>query len=196
VLDSAVIHPQTWTEVLPLHDLFPPGRPLEVDVGCGKGRFLVARAGAHPGTDFLGVDRLLRRIQKADRKIALAELANVRLLRVEASYAIRFLLPALSVTTYYVFFPDPWPKRRHHRRRLFTPGLIADFHRTLLPGGTVHVSTDHVGYLGEISALVDGDPRFIRASPFIPSEDEVTEFERIFRRQGLDVSRLSFQKAA
>lgn len=194
MVDSAIFTPPSWTEVIRLEDLFPSPAPLEVDVGCGKGRFLATHARAHPDVHFLGIDRLLRRIRKADRKVVRQELANVRLLRIEARYALECLLPAESVNTYYVFFPDPWPKRRHHRRRLLRDAFLDAVWRTLQAGGCVHLATDHGNYFEEMCAGFGAHAGFTEAPVFTPAEEEQTEFERTFLEQGETVLRCSYRK--
>jgi tRNA (guanine-N7-)-methyltransferase len=199
---SAIYTPPSWTAPLELDDVFPlpadepAGRrpPLEVDVGCGKGRFLAARAAARRDINFLGIDRQLRRLRKVDRKLARAGLDNVRLLRIEASYAIAFLIPPRCVSTYYIFFPDPWPKRRHHRRRMFSEAFMADLDRTLLPAGVVHVATDHLDYFAEIRARLLAQPGYAEEMPFVPSEAERTDFELIFLSKGDPIGRCTFRK--
>ena len=99
--------------MLDVEKIFGRKAPLHVDLGCGDGSFLCAIAQRMPGKNFLGIERLLNRVRTSARKAA--ALDNVRLLRIESSYAVRYLLPAESVETFYLLFPDPWPKRRHHR---------------------------------------------------------------------------------
>ena len=168
--------------------------PIEVDIGCGKGRFLIARARAHPDTRFLGIDRLPRRMAKLDARVRRHGLRNVRLLLSEASLAVERLLPAASVSVFYLFFPDPWPKRRHHRRRLCGPGFLDSVHRALAPDGQIHIATDHEGYFEAMRALFANDPRFTPLPPFEPSEEERTDFEVIFLGQGARIGRASFRR--
>ncbi|MBP7275043.1 MAG: tRNA (guanosine(46)-N7)-methyltransferase TrmB [Kiritimatiellae bacterium] len=158
-----------------------PGQPMEVDMGCGKGRFLLARAAAHPEVNFLGVDRLLGRLRKIDRKAQRMGLTNIRLLRFDAYYAATYLIPAGSVRAYYVFFPDPWPKVRHHRHRLFNEPFMDALARTLVSGGFVHAATDHMPYFHEIARILTSDARFALEPALRPSDDERTDFERLFR---------------
>ena len=96
----------------PLPLAFDPSRPLEVEVGCGKGRFLTGRAAANPGMDFLGIERMLGRVHSFDDKCRRLKISNAHVLRLEALYTFWYLLPAHSVRTVYVFFPDPWPKKK------------------------------------------------------------------------------------
>jgi len=181
------------TEIDPLR-LFGNSSPLEVDVGCGYGRFLLARAARFPETNFLGLDRLLRRMRKVAKKIHKAGFANVRLLRIEASYAIEHMLPASSVTAFFVLFPDPWPKKRHHGRRLFNEEFMNTLHSKLVPGGVIHAATDHEEYFEAIHDLFINDSRFSEIPPFIPTEEERTGFELIFEEQKKKVGRCSIRK--
>ena len=184
IRDSLRMVPATeaeWLGPLPVSSWFAcPQLPLEVDLGCGKGRFLLAHAAKHPDVNFLGIDRMLRRIRKVDNRARRLDLANLRLLRMEAYYAVAFLLPPASVSTYYIFFPDPWPKARHEGHRLFNAAFLAALHRTLAPGGVVHVATDHPPYFAQLADVFAGDARFAAVAPFIPPEDEQTDFERYF----------------
>lgn len=178
--DSVRIFADDWLRPLPFPALYPAQQPLEVDLGCGKGRFLLARAAAHPKSNFLGMDRMLRRVRKVDRKVVRSHLTNVRLLRMDAYYAVVYLVPPETVSTYYIFFPDPWPKARHHKNRLFNPLFLDALVRTLVPGGKVHVATDHQPYFEEIEDLLRNDERFLLTAPFVPSEEEQTDFEMYY----------------
>lgn len=159
---------------------YPAEQPLDVDLGCGKGRFLLARAVAYPARNFLGIERMLRRVRKVDRQIQRRGLANVRLMRIEAYYAVAYLMPPRAVSTYYLFFPDPWPKRRHHGHRLFNPRFMDALDRTMLPGARLHVATDEEPYHRAISRLLAEDGRFGACQPFVPAPEEQTDFERYY----------------
>ncbi len=187
-----VLDPSDITQALPLSQIFGSGAPLEIDVGCGKGRFLLERARRHPDTPFLGIERLKGRVEKVTGKIRRAGLTNVRLLRLEALYTIQFLLPDDCVRAIYVFFPDPWPKRRHHRRRLFSPEFLSTLNAKLIAGGAVHVATDHLDYFAEIAKLLRADARFTEVEPYHRDEPEQTDFERIFRGKGMQIGQASF----
>jgi len=167
---------------------------LEVDLGCGKGRFLLARAERHPDIAFLGIDRLLLRLLKVERKALCRRCFNIRLLYVDACYAVSYLLPARSVAAYYIFFPDPWPKRRHHRRRLFNESFLNALDKTLIPAGCIHVATDHANYFEHIRRVFSDDVRF---QPIVPLElraDERTGFELLFLNEHRAIGRCSFKK--
>ncbi|MFH0909251.1 MAG: tRNA (guanosine(46)-N7)-methyltransferase TrmB [bacterium] len=176
-MESLRIIPDDWLNPLRLDTIFDPARPLEIDLGCGKGRFLLARAQHHPDVQFFGIDRMLRRIRKIDNRAKRLKLNNVRLLRMEGYYAVSYLVPAAAIDTYYVFFPDPWPKKKHHAHRLFNEKFIDALHRTLKPGGRVHVATDHLPYFEVIREALGQDARFKPIEPFVPEETERTDFE-------------------
>src|ERR1043166_9674539 len=93
--------------------LFQKSQPLEIELGCGDGSFLVEYARRHPEHNFIGVERLLGRIRKLDRKGRRAGLTNLRGVRIESMYFLEFLLPPRSAIALHIYFPDPWPKRKH-----------------------------------------------------------------------------------
>ena len=182
-LDPAPLDPAT---------LFGRHRPLEVDIGSGKGRFLLARAAACPEVDFIGTERQRRRVDKVATKAARAGLANIRLLHTEIDFALERLLPDQAVSTFYIFYPDPWPKRRHHPRRLINADFIHLLHRKLQPHGHVHFATDDLDYFAAAEPLFATSPRFARCAPFIPAPAEQTDFELLFAAQGKHANRCSF----
>ena len=187
--------PADWLGPLGVRQFFAhPERRLEVDLGCGKGRFLLARAAKHPETNFLGIDRMLRRIRKVDNRARRLDLDQIRLLRVEAYYAVAHLLPPAAVDVCYVFFPDPWPKARHEGHRLFNAPFLAALHRALVPNGVVHVATDHAPYFEQLAAVFGGDAHFAPIAPFVPAADEQTDFELYFAGRK-EIHRLSVRKA-
>lgn len=190
---SIRIRTDNWLGPLPLATYFPKQQPIEVDLGCGKGRFLLARAAAQPDTNFLGIDRMLARIRRIDHRAVRRKMDNIRLLRVEGYYAIAHLMPAATVRTYYIFHPDPWPKKKHHEHRLFNPRFVDALVRTLLPGGRIHVSTDHLPYFEQIRTILDADARFAPIEPFIPGPEEQTDFERWYITRG-PIGRCSYEK--
>jgi tRNA (guanine-N7-)-methyltransferase len=183
-LPSSIYVPSNWVARLDWGEVFGNAQPVEVDIGCGKGSFLLWSAQTRATTNIVGVDRLLRRLRKIDRKVQRIGLPNVRLIRVEASYLVGFLVPEASVAAYHVYFPDPWPKRRHHQRRLIGGAFLSDLHRTLCEGGVVNCATDDVEYFQWIQQ------EFYRIGEYAETEAEVlpeagrTDFERDFLATG------------
>ena len=187
------IIPENWLDPYDFKAAFPhPDRPLEVDIGSGKGRFLAARSGRFPETNFLGIERQLIRINSSGRRCERAGRDNVRLFRMEGYYAISQMMPERYVANYYFFFPDPWPKARHEDQRLFKPPFMDALHRTLEEGGCLHVASDHLPYFDEIHAQLSGDHRFGETTTFEPDNAERTDFELIFSHKR--IGRCSFQK--
>ena len=154
--DEAAVEyvPKSLTSALEFDKVFSRPAPLEIDLGCGDGVFLAALAQENPAHNFLGIERLLGRVRSVCRKVARLDLKNARILRMESNYAVRHLLAAGSVTTFHLLFPDPWPKRRHHRRRAFTPEFVSSIHRALIAGGLFHVATDHADYFHQIERVI------------------------------------------
>jgi tRNA (guanine-N7-)-methyltransferase len=187
------VEPENWLDPIDFAACFPhPEQPLEVDIGSGKGRFLVARSGKFPETNYLGIERQLIRIHSSGRRCERAGRENVRLFRCEGYYAINYLMPVEAVSSYYFFFPDPWPKARHHDCRLFNAAFMDALYRTLRSDGCLHVATDHLPYFEEIYALLSSDERFEEIPHFEPDESERTDFELIFSHK--QIGRCSFRK--
>ena len=166
---------------------FDLSRPLEVEVGCGRGRFLTGRAARHPDCTFLGVERMLERVHVFDGKTRRLGLANAHVLRLEALYTFHYLLPEHHARVVYVFFPDPWPKKKHHSHRLFGPLFLNALWKRLEIGGRLEFATDHAEYFQVVEACFAGDARFERVAPMERGPDEWTEFETLFRGQGLPI---------
>ena len=181
-----------WLNPMDLAGFYDMGRPLDVDVGCGKGRFLLARAVANPEVNYLGIDRMLKRIRKIDNKLKRRKIENTRLLRMDAYYALAHLIPPNVVRTYFVFFPDPWPKKRHHGNRFFNEEFLNAIHRTMTPEGELHFATDHLPYYEQVKDILVKDPRFDLIDPFVPDESEQTDFERYYI-QHVEIGRVSIR---
>lgn len=182
--------------VIPVTDITKPlacpaiydlSRPLEVEVGCGKGRFLTGRAAANPDCVFLGIERVLGRVRTFDNKTRRLGLANAHVVRLEALYTFWYLLPAHHARTVYVFFPDPWPKRKHHSHRLFGPLFLSALWKRLEIGGWLEFATDHEEYFHVVEGCFAADARFARIQPRERGPEEWTEFETMFRDQGLPI---------
>lgn len=183
--------PEDWLHPFDVQSLFERDAPLHVDVGFGKGRFLLERCKSHPDVNFLAIDRMLKRVRKADRKLLRQEIENVRLLRLEAYYAIAHLMPPDCVDSYYVFFPDPWPKDRHERHRLFNADFMDALHCTMKVGAQLHFATDHLPYFRLVYDLLSRDERFAACETFRPSDAERTDFELLFMAEK-PIGRCSF----
>jgi tRNA (guanine-N7-)-methyltransferase len=192
------------TDRLDLETIFGCKAPLQVDLGCGDGSFLCALAQRMPEKNFLGIDRLLNRIRSAVRKAE--NLANVRLLRLENSYAVHYLLPPASVQTFYLLFPDPWPKRRHYGRRIVTLDFLQSVHAALNEDGVLLMATDQLDYFREVRRVVRNHSGF--ATEDVPDcsatperrrrwvELPLTKFQEKFQAQGAPIYWLELRKVS
>jgi len=162
-------------------------RPLEIEVGCGAGGFLTRRAKENPDCDFLGIERMLGRVRSFASKCRRLKTENARVLRLEALYTFHYLLPEHHARRVYVFFPDPWPKRKHRSHRLFGPLFLDALWKRLETGGRIEFATDHREYFETVLECFAADARFARREP-MPRPPEVwTEFETDFRSRGLPI---------
>jgi tRNA (guanine-N(7)-)-methyltransferase len=152
----------------------PSPKRLVVDIGFGRGEFLWDLAQSEPESGFLGIERSFKRVLKMARRLARSELRNVRLVETPAQVAVAELLPPESVACAWINFPDPWPKKRHHRRRLIGPAFVADLAARLEPHGLLHVATDHREYAEVVDAVLAGEPRLENAYAPLPYRTEVT----------------------
>ncbi len=151
---NAVGKPLSWSE------LFGRDARTDVELGSGKGRFLLEMAAAFPERNFLGVERAAKYHRLLCERAAKRGVTNIRMLRTTAEDLLFRLLAPASVGALYVLFPDPWPKKRHHKRRLFTPDTVRAMLRALVPGGRLLVKTDHPEYALWIEEALRTEPRW------------------------------------
>ncbi len=186
--------PQSCTARLDPQKIFGRAAPLHVDLGCGDGAFLFALATRTPEKNFLGVERLAGRVEKACRKAARIRTDNMRVLHFEIAYAVEYLLPERSVETFHLLFPDPWPKRRHHRRRMVTTGFLRTIWAALEENGILRIATDHLDYFTRISRLAEESTLFAFMQPSGENDFPVSAFERKFASTGARIYRLELRK--
>jgi tRNA (guanine-N7-)-methyltransferase len=191
--ESLLVQLRTILEPLKLAELFSQPQPLEVELGCGDASFLVEYARQNPRKNFIGVERLLGRIQKLDRKGRRTGLVNTRGVRIESAYFLQYLLPPHSAGALHIYFPDPWPKKKHRRHRLINPDFPALARAALTPDGTVFLRTDDADYFQQMNEV------FAAAKAFVPVEtpavlaEIVTDFERDFNAQGIPTLRAAYR---
>jgi tRNA (guanine-N7-)-methyltransferase len=180
-------------ERLDLALLFQKQQTLEVELGCGDGSFLINYAGLHPERNFIGVERLLGRINKVDRKGRRAGLTNVRGVRIESAYFLQYLLPPHAASALHIYFPDPWPKKKHRKHRLINerfPQLAAN---ALTPGGVVCLRTDDADYFEQMTAVFAVAPEFQLIETPAELSAVLTDFENEFIARGIQTRRAAYQ---
>ena len=180
-------------EPLDLAELFSKPQPLEADLGCGDASFLVEYARRHPERNFIGVERLLGRISKLDRKGRRAGLVNLRGVRIESSYFLQYLLPPHAASALHVYFPDPWPKKRHHKNRLINDSFPALARSALTPGGVVYLRTDNADYFRQMTEVFAADNHFQNVETPVELAELPTDFERDFNSKGIQTLRAAYR---
>jgi tRNA (guanine-N7-)-methyltransferase len=181
-------------------DLFPARQPLEIEIGSGKGRFLLMRAEAHRDRNFLGIDYRWRFLKEGVLRGEQRGLSNLQFFKSEASEVVPHLVPDDSVEIFHIYFPDPWHKRRHHKRRLLTPDFFKLVHRRLKPGGLLELATDNFEYLVKFKmALIDAGDTLWSATreeknARILDPHVKTHYEAKYIRQGRDLYYIELRK--
>lgn len=138
-----------WSEI------FADEKPIEIEIGIGKGRFLIDAAERRSETNFVGVEWAMKYLRLAHNRSVRKGLENVRFVRADAREFVEFFVPSASVQAYHIYFPDPWPKKRHHKRRLFNESFLREIERTLVSGGQLWLATDFADYYEVMVDLLD-----------------------------------------
>lgn len=186
--------PINWRE------LFGNANPVEIEVGTGKGLFLLHAAAARPDTNFLGIEIVRKYQLYAATRYAIRKMPNVKTACADAKVVLRDFVPPGTVQAVHVYFPDPWWKQRHRKRRVFTPEFAADAARAVAPGGRLLIASDVEEYFGVMTAIVGAMPAFRerpeeadRAAPQT-GMGYATNFERKARAAGTAVWRAVYER--
>ena len=165
-----------------------------MEIGSGDGSFLAQYAKLHPETNFLGVERLLGRLRKLDKKARRLALDNLKIVRIEAAYFTEYLLPPNSVRAVHIYFPDPWPKARHAKNRLIQPDYLNSVRKALEENGAIYLRTDDTDYFEQMREVLSET----RGLELIETPDELaavtTDFERHFNEQGTATNHAAYRK--
>jgi tRNA (guanine-N7-)-methyltransferase len=180
--------------------LFGNENPVEVEVGFGKGLFLLTAATARPHRNIFGIEIVRKYQLYAATRIAVRKLPNVKTCCGDAKRVLRDYVRPGSVAAVHVYFPDPWWKIRHRKRLLFTPEFASLVLGALRPGGQLHFVTDVADYFATVTGLLAGVPGLLRLPPTNPTDpkhdmDYLTNFERKFRKEGRPIYRSLYEKA-
>ena len=188
--EGVVVDPMTWFD--------SPG-PFELEIGCGKGGCLLSRARVHPQIRFLGIEWANEFFKYAADRMVRWGLTNVRLMRTDAKHFVMGNLPAACVNVLHLYHPDPWPKKRHHKRRLVQAEFVEAAIRAIVPGGRWLVQTDHAEYFEQIERLLTARPELVRIewddTQADPGSDwKGTNFEVKYAREGRAIFRIAFRR--
>jgi tRNA (guanine-N7-)-methyltransferase len=191
-----------FEQTLSWQAIFNNANPVVCEIGSGKGRFLISSATANPDRNYLGIERAIKYHRLIRLRVERRGLTNVRLLNTDAAHFVHTYVPPLSVHQYYIFFPDPWPKKRHRKRRLVTKIFLDQLLPTLVPGGTIHYKTDYQDYFEQMLAVNRERPdltelqcRTITAEETDPEAAD-TNFERKYLIQGRPIYTADYQKVS
>jgi tRNA (guanine-N7-)-methyltransferase len=186
-------------EVLDWQAVFGNDHPVEIEVGSGKGLFLVTAGQANPRTNYLGIEIVRKYQLYTSTRLAKRKLTNVKTICTDARVFLRERVAASSVQAIHLYFPDPWWKTRHHKRRVFTEEFARQCLRILRPGGRLLVVTDVADYAAMVRETMAGIAGWMEAAA--PAEHEpahdmdyLTNFERKFRQEGRPIYRMGFEK--
>jgi len=168
--------------------LYGNTNPVELEIGMGKGTFLTDQAKARPDTNFFGIEWANWYFCYASDRLRRNGCLNARTIRADAVFFLKEFVPDESLSVLHIYFPDPWPKARHHKRRTVQPSFMPTVMRVLKPGGEIRVVTDHKGYFEQIDATIKASPLQLidYNKPGSAGEDETvgTNFERKYKREG------------
>jgi tRNA (guanine-N7-)-methyltransferase len=169
-------------------DLFGNDHPVEMEIGMGKGTFITNAAEAHPEINYFGIEWARWFWRYASDRLRRHKCMNARTVRAEAGYFLREFVADASLSVLHIYFPDPWPKKRHHKRRLIQPAFLEMVERILVRDGQLRVVTDHQEYFEQIDAVVKGSKLSIieynRPGSAAEGEFVGTNFERKYKREG------------
>jgi tRNA (guanine-N7-)-methyltransferase len=171
--------------------LFRRAGPLEIEIGAGRGDFIIGRAAATQERNFLAVELSPPLVQLLAARAAAAGLDNLRIAMTDARPLVNLFLPGGCVSAYHVYFPDPWPKARHVKHRLFTPRFVSNLMRTMTDWGVLFVATDVPEYATSIFSIADGQGLHPISEPIGVT---ATGFGRRFVAEGRTIYARAFAK--
>jgi tRNA (guanine-N7-)-methyltransferase len=198
-MQDVIVEPPGIGEVFDPRALFPEGGAVELEIGCGKGGFLLRRAGECADRGFVGIEWANKFFKFAADRMARWGLTNVRIMRTDARHLFVHQMADNCLAALHVYHPDPWPKKRHHKRRLFTPEFVERAVAILQPGARWAIQTDHAEYFDWIRQRVDPRPE-LAGIPYddpgfgIIDEEAGTNYETKYLRQGRPIFRVAYRR--
>lgn len=197
-----VIEPDTISDKLSFSDLFKRVAPVHIEIGSGKGTFIVNQASAEPDIDFFGIEWANKFYRYAVDRVGRWNLKNVRLMRTDAAAFLADHIENESVNCVHLYFPDPWPKKRHNKRRFVNQANVEQVYRILMPGGFFKMATDHADYFEQMQTVLAENSDKFDVIDFLPTAgaqaDEGewvgTNFERKYLKENRTVYTLAVAK--
>ncbi|MEK6642304.1 MAG: tRNA (guanosine(46)-N7)-methyltransferase TrmB [Planctomycetota bacterium] len=198
--DEIAVTRESLGDVADLPALFGNDHPTELEIGCGKGAFLLRQSRAHPERNYLGIEWANEFYKFTADRMARWGVTNVRIMRTDAKHFVLHHLPEACLAAIHIYHPDPWPKKRHLKRRLLTVDFVNAAARCLMAGGRLAIQTDHAEYFAQIQTVTQGRPgltpmAFEDPEFGVVGEDVETNFEIKYKREGRPIYRLAFQRA-
>lgn len=178
---------------LDLAKLFGNENPVVLEIGSGKGRFLISSAIEQPDVNFIGIEKSLHYYRVINERVKKRHLTNVRLVNHDAFLVVRDMLPDTSIREIHVYFPDPWPRKRDQKRRIIRPEALEQFRRVLVDGGSGIYVTDHREYFEVAAPLIEAAFRSERRIPQ-PEDPPRTNYEAKYREEGRPIFEIRFWK--
>jgi len=197
---SVSLNPEDLDGKIDFVRIFGRPGPVQIEIGSGKATFLLNQATAQPRVNFIGIERANKYYRHAVDRIGRWHLTNVRIIRTDAATFLAHRVPPHSVDCFHIYFPDPWPKRRHHKRRFFCPDNLAHLLYTLKTAGTIKVATDDPQYFELITDLIRAGRDRLEPTEFLPAagadpgESVGTNFERKYRKQQRQIYTIAVRK--
>jgi tRNA (guanine-N7-)-methyltransferase len=173
--------------------LFQVTQPVEVELGAGDGSFTNKYAATHRDKNIIAVERLLGRLRKIDKKGRRDSLKNLRCIRIEGSYFLEYMLPRKSVAALHIYFPDPWPKRKHRHHRLVNERFTELAALTLQSKGIVYLRTDDADYFEQMNRVFNANAKFEKIETPRQMLEIVTDFERNFHLRGVPTLAVAYR---
>lgn len=180
--------------------IFGRAGPVHIEIGTGKGTFLLNQAKAYPADNFLGIEWARKYYRYAVDRIGRWGLTNVRLIRTDAAVFLADFIPDISVECFHIYFPDPWPKKRHHKRRFICPANLELMIRCLKTDGQLKIATDHADYFQVIQKLITNQDNGLEEIQFLPTagadtgEWVGTNFERKYLKNQRPIYTIAVEK--
>jgi tRNA (guanine-N7-)-methyltransferase len=198
--ESLRLNPEDLDGKIDFVRIFGRAGPVHIEIGTGKGTFLLNQAGAQPGDNFLGIEWARKYYRYAVDRIGRWGLTNVRIIRTDAATFLADFVPDNSVECFHIYFPDPWPKKRHHKRRFICPANLEHLVRCLRTGGQLKIATDHADYFEQIKKVLTARNEKLQEIDFLPtagaeaSEWVGTNFERKYLKDQRQIYTIAVEK--